>query len=97
MSKEKEINNQEAAEFKLLNEKVAQRETINAKKANARFIAYTVKSVLTVAAFCVISQAVSWAGKAGMIHPDIATPVYMTSLCAACLRFGVWFGRVVQK
>lgn len=101
MSKEKEINNQEAAEFKLLNDRAAEnnarKETIKAERAKARFIAYTIKTVVTIATFGVLSAAVTWAGTVGMIHPYICVPVSLASLCAACLLFGVWFGRVYKK
>lgn len=101
MSKEKGINNQEAAEFKLLNDRAAEnnarKETIKAEKAKARFIAYTIKTVATVAALGLLSAAVAWAGTAGMIHPYICIPVALSSVCAAFLRFGVWFGRVTKK
>lgn len=101
MSKEKEINAQEAAEFKLLNDRAAEnnarKEAIKAEREKSRLIAYTTKSVLTIAALGVLSGAVAWSGAARLIHPYICVPVALSSLCAAFLRFGVWFGRVVQK
>lgn len=101
MSKEKEINNQEAAEFKLLNDRAAEnnarKETIKAERAKARFIAYTIKTVVTIATFGVLSAAVALAGTAGMVHPYICIPVALSSLCAAVLRFGVWLGRVAER
>ena len=101
MTKEKEIKNQEAAEFKLLNDRAelnnARKEAIKAEREKARFIAYTTQSALTIAALGLLSAAVLWAGTVGMVHPYICAPVALTSLCAAFLRFGVWFGRVAKK
>ena len=101
MTKENEINAQEAAEFKLLNDRAelnaARKEAIKAEREKARLIAYTTKSVLTITALGVLSVAVACAGVAGMIHPYICIPVTLSSLCAAFLNFGVWFGRVTKK
>ena len=35
--------------------------------------------------------------KMELVHPYICVPVSLSSLCAAFLRFGVWFGMVVKK
>ncbi len=100
MTKENEINSHEAEEFKLLNDRAelnaARKEAIKAEREKARLIAYTTKSVLTITALGVLSVAVACAGVAGMIHPYIVIPVTLSSLCAAFLKFGVWFGRVVK-
>ena len=105
MKKEYEITekpeSREAAEFAQLNElamhNAARKETIKAEKAKARFIAYTIKSILTAAALLLLSAAVLWAGTEELVHHYICVPVSLTSLCVAFLRFGVWFGRVTKK
>ena len=42
----------------------------------------------------ILGAAVTLAGTAGMIHLAIWLPVTLICLCAACVRLGVWFGRV---
>lgn len=101
MSEEKKIIiDKEADEFNLLNYHVdlrnARKEAIKAEREKARLIAYTTKSVLTITGLGVLSVAVACAGVAGMIHPYICVPVTMSSLCAAFMKFGVWFGRVCK-
>lgn len=102
MSEEKKIIiDKEAEEFKLLNDHVdprnALKEAMKAEREKARLIAYTTKSVITITALGVLSVAVACAGVAGMIHPYIVIPVTLSSLCAAFMKFGVWFGRVARK
>lgn len=68
-----------------------------AAKAKAQRKAYTLKTVGSILANCAICGAVAWAGIAGMIHPIISAPVSIFCLCVACVRFGAWFGRVMNK
>jgi hypothetical protein len=68
-----------------------------AAKAKAQRKAYTLKTFGYILANCAICGAVTWAGIAGMIHPIISIPVSIFCLCVACVRFGLWFGRVVKK
>ena len=68
-----------------------------AAKAKAQRKAYTLKTFGYILANCAVCGAVAWAGIAGMIHPIISAPVSVFCLCVACVRFGLWFGRVVSK
>ena len=77
-------------------EEYAQKEHAKAEKAKARRRAYSIKSWASIVAFGALAGAVTLAGMAGMIHPYISYPVAMFCVCAACLRFGVWFGRVTK-
>lgn len=77
-------------------EEYAKRESIKAEKAKARRKAYTVKSIFSVSAFAVLSAAFLAAGTEEMIHPTIWIPAAIACLCAACVRFGVWFGRMAK-
>ena len=65
-------------------------------QAKARRKAYSNKSAASVAALLMLSGAVALAGMAGMIHPAIWVSTHLVCLCAACLRFGTWFGRVAK-
>lgn len=67
-----------------------------AEKAEARRKAYTLKSVCRIMAYIVAYYAVIWAGNDGMIHPVISIPVSLFFLCAACVTFGAWLGRVAK-
>ena len=67
-----------------------------AEKAEARRKAYTLKSVCRIMAYIVAYYAVIGAGNDGMIHPVISVPVSLFFLCAACVNFGAWFGRVAK-
>ena len=67
-----------------------------AEKAEARRRAYTMSTVFYILTRAGISVAAALAGMAGMIHPAIYIPVIGVCLCAACIRLGVWFGRVVK-
>lgn len=78
-------------------EEEAEKAFIKEEKAKARRKAYTVKSVVSVAALAVLSGAVCAAGTVGMIHPAIWIPAALVCLCAACVRFGAWFGRAARK
>ena len=77
-------------------EAYAQMETAKAEKAKAQRIAYSIKSLASVIGLGVLAVAVTWAGMAEMIHPHISYPVALFCVCAACLRFGVWFGRMAK-
>lgn len=78
-------------------EEEAQKKAIAAEKAKAQRKAYTVRSIASVVIFAVLSGGVALAGTAGMIHPYICIPAAIFCLCAACVRFGAWFGRVAKK
>ena len=78
-------------------EEEARKAFIKSEKAKARRRAYTVKSIATVTVFGALSGAVALAGTAGMVHPAIWIPAALFCLCAACVRFGAWFGRVAKK
>ncbi len=68
-----------------------------AEKAKARkwaFTSNTLVYMLTRGGFIV---AVNAAASAGLIHPAISIPVTVLCLCAVCIRFGVWLGKVGEK
>ena len=75
----------------------AERNRRRVEKAEARRKAYNLNTVFYILIRCVICAAVVWAGMAGLVHPVIFIPVAVFCLCAACLRFGVWFGKVGCK
>lgn len=101
---------QDALEFARLNartnKRISHAEAVNrkadrqcrkAEKMAARRKAYNLQTVGYVLTRCGIIGAVTWAGMVGMIHPAICIPVDLFFLCAVCLRFGAWFGRVTKK
>lgn len=101
---------QDALEFARLNAKLDKQRKENEKalkktntknskaaKAKAQRKAYTLKTIGYVLANCATCGAVAWAGIAGLIHPIISAPVSIFCLCVACVRFGAWFGRVMNK
>lgn len=68
-----------------------------AEKAEARRRAYnmaTAKYMLTRLAVSGV-MALGWA--TGLIHPLVSIPLIMISLCTACVRLGVWFGKNSRK
>lgn len=69
---------------------------MKAEKEKQRRKAYGNKSAATVAALLMLSGAVTVAGMAEMIHPTLWVATSLICLCAACVRFGVWFGRVAK-
>ncbi len=69
---------------------------IKAEKAKERRKAYSNKSAGSVAALLMLSGAVTVAGMAEMIAPTLWVATSLICLCAACVRFGVWFGRVAR-
>lgn len=101
---------QDALEFARLNAKLDKQRMANEKeqkkaacknsraaKAKAQRKAYTIKSISYILANCAVCAATVWAGIAGLIHPVIFIPLSILSLCNACVRFGLWFGRVMKK
>lgn len=101
---------QDALEFARMNAKLDKQRMANEKaqkkaacknsraaKAKAQRKAYTIKTVGYILANCAACGAVAWAGIAGLIHPIIFIPLSILSLCNACVRFGLWFGRVVKQ
>ena len=74
----------------------ADRQHRKSEKMAARRKAYTLNTFGYVLTNCAVCGAVAWAGMAGMIHPIIYFPVGIFCLCAACVRFGSWFGRVAK-
>ena len=100
---------QDALEFARLNARInkhiskaevenreADRQHRKSEKMAARRKAYTSKTCGYILSNCAVCGAVAWAGIAGMIHPVISIPVSIFCLCAACVRFGAWFGRVAK-
>ena len=67
-----------------------------AEKEKQRRKAYSNKSAVSVLALLMLSGAVTVAGMAEMIHPTIWVATSVICLCAACIRFGAWFGRVAK-
>ena len=101
---------QEALEFARINSKLdKQRKEVEkaqkkvacknskAAKAKAQRKAYTLKTFGYILANCIACGAVTWAAIGGLIHPIISIPVSIFCLCVACVRFGAWFGRVMNK
>ena len=75
----------------------AERKHRRAEAAKAKRKAYTMHTAKAVLFRLAVCTALVWAGTAGMIHPLIYIPVALISLCAACLRLGALFGKVVAK
>ena len=76
--------------------KAYERKMKKAEAEKAKRRAYTLDAVRVVASSMALCVAVVWAGTADMIHPAIYIPVALVSLCAACLRLGALFGKVVK-
>ena len=70
-----------------------QRIQSKAEKEQARFRAFTMKTLKAVLIRSGIIGLVAWGAKNGMIHPAIAVPVMLFCLCTASVKAGVWFGR----
>lgn len=90
----------------LIKKRIAQKEAAKRKKeqalrniakAEAKRKAYNLKTIKTVLLHGGICGAVIWLGTAGMVHPAIWIPAAIIHLCAACVRCGIWFGRVAKK
>ena len=75
----------------------AERKHKRAEAAKAKQKAYTMNAAKAVLFRLAICTAAVWAGTAGLVHPVIYIPVVLVSLCAACLRLGALFGKVVAK
>ena len=69
---------------------------MKAEKEKQRRKAYANKSAVSVLSLLMLSGAVTIAGMAEMIHPTIWVATSLICLCAACIRFGAWFGRVAK-
>ena len=69
---------------------------MKAEKEKQRRKAYANKSAASVLALLMLSGAVTIAGMAEMIHPTLWVATSIICLCAACIRFGAWFGRVAK-
>ena len=67
-----------------------------AEKDEAKRKAYNRNTAKHILIYSGIIGAVAWAGTAGMIHPVVGIPVSVFCLCAACLRFGAWLGKVTK-
>lgn len=65
-----------------------------AKVRHAKRMRKTANRILAEAGF---GGAVAFAGSLGLIAPVIWIPVAIISLCVACLRLGMWYGRAVKK
>ena len=65
-----------------------------AEKVAAQRKAYNLNTFKHIIIHCGTCGAVIWLGTAGMIHPVVWVPIALSSLCAACLRFGAWVGGV---
>ena len=77
-------------------QKKVARNRSKAEKAKAQRKAYTLRTVRDVLICCAICWAVYWAGTAELAQPIITIPISLFFLCAACVRFGTWYGKVVK-
>jgi hypothetical protein len=75
----------------------AARKHRKAEAIKAKRKAYTKHTAGYVLSRLAVCTALVWAGTAGLIHPVVYIPVALVSLCAACLRLGALFGKVVAK
>lgn len=64
-----------------------------AEKEQARFRAYTMKTLKDVLICGGIIGIAACGGCSGMIHPAIAIPVLLVCLCTASVKAGMWFGK----
>ena len=85
---------QDVVECARLNAKIKQREEAARKseKRSAKRKAYADRTAAHVLLNCSAIVCAVWGCVAGLIHPVIALPVAVVSLCGACLRIGAWFG-----
>lgn len=65
-----------------------------AEKAEARRKAFTFRTVRSILSCFGVICCAACGGAADMIHPAIYVPVIVASLCVACLRCGLYFGRM---
>lgn len=77
-------------------EEEARKKFLKEEKLKAKRKAYANKSFASVIALLLLCGAVLWAGMAEMIHPTLWVAASLICLCAACVRFGVWYGRVTK-
>jgi Flp pilus assembly protein TadB len=77
-------------------EEEARKKALKEEKLKAQRKAYSNKSFASVVSLTLLSGAVLWAGMAQMIHPTLWVGASIICLCAACVRFGVWYGRVTK-
>lgn len=74
-------------------QKENQRIQRKAEKEQARFRAFTMKTLKDVLICGGIIGLAVYGRYSGMIHPAIAIPVILICLCTASVKVGVWFGR----
>ena len=74
-------------------QKEDQRIQRNAEKEQARFRAFTMKTLKDVLICGGITGLAVFGESSGMIHPAIAIPVMLICLCAASVKAGIWFGK----
>ena len=74
--------------------KDAKRKAENAQARKRAFIHNTIAYMLTRGG---IIAAAAVAANAGLVHPVISAPIIILCLCAVCIRFGVWLGKVGVK
>ena len=65
----------------------------NAEKEQARFRAFTMKTLKEVLICAGVIGLASFGANNGMIHPAIAIPVMLFCLCTASVKAGIWFGK----
>ena len=68
-----------------------------AKEEKVRFKREMERNANRILVDAVIGGAVALAGTSGLIHPAIWVSVSVIALCAACVRLGMWFGKVMSK
>lgn len=74
-------------------QKQNQRSQRKAEKEQARFRAFTMKTMKEVLICGGIIGLAVYGGYSGMIHPAIAIPVILLCLCTASVKAGIWVGR----
>lgn len=74
-------------------QKEDQRIQRKAEKEQARFRAFTMKTLKDVLICGGIIGLASFGAYNGMIHPAIAIPVMLFCLCTASVKAGIWFGK----
>ena len=74
-------------------QKENQRINRKAEKEQARFRAFTMKTLKDVLICGGIVGLMALGTNGGMIHPIIAFPVMLICMCAASVKAGIWFGK----
>ena len=93
----------EIVEFARLNAQIKKRVTDakeakqKAEKVQARKRAYTNNTIAYMLKRGGVIVAAAVAANTGLIHPVLSAPIIILSLCAVCIRFGVWLGKVGNK